>query len=312
MAHEQTHHIAHDHSHDGLDSRRLGMATVLTVGFMVAEVVGGLLSGSLALLADAAHMLTDAAALGMAWFAAWIARHPADGRRSYGYHRFQVLVAFVNGLALIVVTIWICVEAVKRVVDPVEVLPLPVMAVAALGLLVNAVVFAILHGGDRANLNIQGALLHVSSDLLGSVAAIAAAIVIYATGWTPIDPLLSVLVAGLILRSGWMLVHRSAHILLEGTPEAVDLAEISAAVQREIPEVNNVHHVHVWSLSQERPLLTLHARVSDDADRDRVLARVLTFLRERFAIEHATVQIEGERCAEKTVISDGPHEHRHV
>lgn len=295
-----------DHSHDGPDMRRLGWAALLTGSFMAVEAIGGWLTGSLALLADAGHMLTDTAALGMAWGAVWIAQRPADPQRTYGYDRLQVLAAFVNGLALIVITVWIAVEAFRRVLTPIDILPLPMLAIAFSGLAVNTLVFAILHGADRANLNVQGALLHVLSDLLGSVAAICAAVVIFTTGWTPIDPLLSILIAMLILRSGWFLVRRSVHILLEGTPEELDTKEIARAIEREFPEVEDVHHVHAWSLNHKRPVLTLHARVRNDQDRDQLLPRILAFLRSRFGIDHATVQVEGERCAEQRAQPERP------
>jgi len=184
-------------------------AFVLTAGFMGAEVAGGLLSGSLALLADAAHMLTDAASLALAWCAFRIARRPADPRRSYGYHRGQVLAAFVNGAVLVAIVAWIFIEAVQRLMNPVPVEGGLMLGVAALGLAVNVIAFLVLHGGDRENLNMRGAAAHVLGDLLGSAAAIAGALVILWTGWTPIDPILSMLVGLLVLRSAWMVVRES-------------------------------------------------------------------------------------------------------
>ena len=181
----------HGHTHADADNqRRVLWAMLLTSGFMLAEVVGGVVAGSLALLADAGHMLTDCASLALAWMAFRIGRRPHDARRTYGYHRFQVLAAFVNGLSLIAIVLWIAIEAVRRLLDPVEVLGGLMLVIAVLGLLVNLAAFWILHGGDRANLNIRGAALHVMGDLLGSVAAIVAALVIFWDGWVPIDPLL--------------------------------------------------------------------------------------------------------------------------
>ena len=208
----------HDHAHRRAtadNQRNVFWAMVLTGGFMVAEAIGGVIAGSLALIADAGHMLTDAAALGLAWAAFRVGRWPQDARRTYGYHRFQVLAAFVNALALVAIVGWIAIEAVRRLFDPVEIMGGLMLAIAALGLLVNLCAFAILRRGDHQNLNVQGALLHVLGDLLGSIAAIVGALVILWTGWTPIDPLLSLLVAGLILRSAWRLLRKSAHILLE-------------------------------------------------------------------------------------------------
>jgi len=291
---------SHDHSHDHARSgeRRLLWAFAMTAGFMVAEVVGGIVSGSLALLADAGHMLTDAASLALAWGASRAARRPADPLRSYGYHRAQVLAALINGVALIGIVGWIIVEAVQRILAPAPVLGGLMLVVAALGLLVNVVAFALLHGGREHNLNIQGALLHVLGDLLGSVAAIAAAVVILWTGWTPIDPLLSLLVAALILRSAWALVRKSAHILLEGTPEWLDLEALRSELHDAVPAVRNVHHVHVWSLSPQRPLLTMHVDVEADADTNQVLGELKGVLQERFGIAHSTIQIECGACVD--------------
>lgn len=293
----------HDHgAHGGHDSqRRLGWAILLTGSFMVAELVGGVLSGSLALLADAGHMLTDAAALALALFAAWISRRPADTRRSYGYHRVQVLAAFVNGLTLIAIVVWIAIEAIRRLFTPISVAGSTMLVIAGLGLVVNLVVFAILHMGDRENLNIRGAALHVLGDLLGSVAAIVAAVVILLTGWTPIDPLLSLLVAALILRSAWKLTRESGHILLEGTPEGLDVEQVKRELAERLPEVRDVHHVHAWSLTPGHHLMSLHAILDEGADQERVLVEIKTMLSDAFAVEHATIQVESwQGCVDET------------
>jgi cobalt-zinc-cadmium efflux system protein len=294
MAHQQ----GHSHRHEGADSeRRVLLALLLTGSFMVAEVIGGLAAGSLALLADAGHMLTDTVSLGLAFIAFRMGRWPQDSRRTYGYHRFQVLAAFVNGLTLVAIVGWITIEAIRRLLAPVEVLGGLMLAVAVIGLVVNLVAFAILHGGDRGNLNIRGAALHVLADLLGSIAAIVAALVIAWTGWMPIDPLLSLLVAALILRSAWTLLQRSGHILLEGAPEWLDTDELREALVAAVPAVRDVHHVHIWMLTTERPLITLHARVASGVDQQEALSAIHRALTERFGIEHATVQIEiGEGC----------------
>ncbi|WP_412929572.1 cation diffusion facilitator family transporter [Halomonas sp.] len=294
--------MAHDHDHHtGQDSqRRLFWAILLTGGFMVAEVVGGILSGSLALLADAGHMLTDTAALALAWFAARISRRPADEKRSFGYHRVQILAAFVNGLTLIAIVVWIFIEAIRRLLSPVEVMGTTMLAIAALGLLVNVVVFAILHFGDRDNLNIRGAALHVLGDLLGSVAAIVAALVILATGWMPIDPLLSLLVALLILRSAWKLTRESGHILLEGAPDDLDAATLRREIPEQLEAVCNVHHVHVWSLTPGRHLVSLHAAIEEGEDRQAALVAIRTLLVKRYGLDHATIQLESRhQCADE-------------
>jgi cobalt-zinc-cadmium efflux system protein len=284
---------AHDHDRGAADNeRRVFLAMLLTGGFMVAEVAGGIAAGSLALLADAGHMLTDCASLALAWMAFRIGRRPHDARRSYGYHRFQVLAAFVNGITLIAIVGWILIEALRRLLAPVEVLGGLMLVIAALGLLVNLVAFWVLHGGDQENLNLRGAALHVLGDLLGSVAAIVAGLVIVWTGWTPIDPLLSLLVALLILRSAWMLVRRSGHILLEGTPDWLDVDQLRAELAAAIPEVENIHHVHCWMLTQERPLLTMHARLRAGADQYEVLLAIRQLLERDYGIGHATIEIE--------------------
>ncbi|MGH8674578.1 MAG: cation diffusion facilitator family transporter, partial [Burkholderiales bacterium] len=214
----------HGHSHAPGHSprqseRRLFWTLVLTALYMLVQAAGGVLSGSLALLADAGHMLADVGALGLAWIAARIAHKPSDALRSYGYHRFQILAAYTNGIALFAVAAWIVVEALRRLHEPQAVLGGPMLVVAVAGLAVNAIGFLVLRGGDPHDLNVRAARLHVVGDILGSVAAIVAAVVILATGWTPIDPLLSILITLLILRVAFDLVKRSAHILMEGAPE---------------------------------------------------------------------------------------------
>lgn len=276
------------------NERRALCALLLTGGYMVAEVIGGLISGSLALLADAGHMLTDTAALTLAYVAMRAARRPESARHSFGQHRLQVLAALINGAALFGITAWIALEAARRFMTPVEVLGGTMMVVAVLGLLVNLAAFAILRGGARENINLRGAALHAMGDLLGSVGAIVAAGVILLTGWMPIDPILSVLVCLLILRSAWALVRESWHVLMEGVPDGVDVEAIRAALAG-VPGLLDVHHIHLWSLTPEQPMATLHAQVADDADRDDVLFAVKTILQEKFGLDHAAVQLEGTR-----------------
>lgn len=269
---------------------------------MIIEAIGGLISGSLALLADAGHMLADTAALTMSWLAFRMGRKPADMRRSYGYQRLQVLAALLNGMVLLLIVGWILFEAFARLLEPVSVLSEIMLIIAVVGLIVNAAAFALLHRGDPHNLNIRGALLHVAGDLLGSIATLMAAGVILWTGWTPIDSLLSLLVALLILRSAWMLIRTSVHILLEGTPEWLNVDELRAELKEAVPEVADIHHVHVWSLTPESPLLTLHASVCQDADPIQALGAIKKCLQERYGINHSTVQIEAALiCADKTI-----------
>jgi cobalt-zinc-cadmium efflux system protein len=264
---------------------------VITV-FMVVEAVGGYLSGSLALLADAAHMLTDSFALGLAASARFIANRPADARRHFGYRRAQVLAAFVNGILLSGLLIWICVEAVQRFVTPVEVKAVPMLAIAALGLGANAIALRVLHDADRNDLNVRGAMLHVVGDLAGSLAAIIAAIVIIASGWTRIDPLLSLVVAALIARSAFLLVRDASHILLEGAPEGTDVPKLIAGLREAAPEVTDIHDVRIWQITPEHARATLHARIERPEDAEKALERLKTCLDHCYGIRESTVQIE--------------------
>lgn len=286
------------HSHSHHETSRLLWAMLLTAGFMLVEVAGGIFSGSLALLADAGHMLTDTASLFIAWMAARIALRPADTLRSYGYHRMQILAAFINGMAFIAIVVWIVVEAVRRFVSPILVHGEMMIIVATLGLLVNLIAFWLLHSGDHHDLNLRAALLHVLGDLFGSVATIVAAAVIIVTGWMPIDPLLSILVALLILHSAWKVVSQAGHILLEGTPEDLDAVHIREVLMEEITEVEDVHHIHIWSLTPTYPLLTLHVNLKPDSDYVLALQQIKQVLVKRFNIQHSTVQLELEHCTD--------------
>ena len=304
-------HHHHHHVHEG-DERRVLLALLLTGGFMAAEAVGGIISGSLALLADAGHMLADTAALGLSWYAFRIGRKRATPAHSYGHHRFQILAALINGGTLLAIAVWIGVEAIRRLFAPVEVLGGTMLAIAVLGLAVNVAAFLILHGGSRENLNIRGAVLHVMGDLLGSVAAIVAAGIILWTGWMPIDPILSLLVALLILRSAWVLVRQSWHVLMEGAPEGLDVPDLRKTLMDAVPGVLDVHHIHAWSLTPERPLLTMHATLADDADHDAVLHRLRREVAERYGIEHVTIQLERGHCTDAQELGhDRAHEHDH-
>ena len=265
---------------------------------MVAEVVGGIFAGSLALLADAGHMLTDFASLALAWLGFRLTRQPADWRRTYGFDRFAVLVAFVNGIALFAIAVWIVTEAVQRLYSPVEVLGAPMLWIAAAGLAVNVLAFFVLRSGDRDNLNVRAAVLHVVGDLLGSVAAVIAALVILATGWTPIDPLLSMVVALIILRSAWRVVADSGHILLEGSPPGFDSRALRDELRSALPFVLDVHHVHAWSISQERPMVTLHASIAASMDSAVAVREIKRLLATEFRITHATIEIEFDACGD--------------
>jgi cobalt-zinc-cadmium efflux system protein len=307
--HDHSHGTGHDHVH-GANEQRIGLAALLTGAFMLAEIAGGLISGSLALLADAGHMLTDFASLGLAWYGFRLSRRPADWKRTYGYDRFSILAAFTNGLALFAIAAWIVIEAVERLRSPGAITADIMMWVAATGLAVNVLSYWILSGGDHDNLNVRAAALHVVGDLLGSIAALTAAVVIMTTGWTPIDPLLSVLVAVIILKSAWAVVTESGHILLEGTPPGIDNRAIASDLEQMVEGVIDVHHVHAWSISQERPMITLHARVSPNETPEHATSAIKRRLREKFNIGHATVEIEHDNCAD-TRATERSAVHRH-
>jgi len=292
---------SHDHNHDHTSGnmRRVIIALVLTGTFMVVEVIGGILSGSLALLADAGHMLTDTVALGLAAVAFSVSKRPGDRKLTYGYQRFQILAAFVNGLSLLVIVGWILFEAVQRFITPSDVMGETMLVVASAGLVVNIIAFAVLHGGDKENLNIRGAALHVAGDLLGSVAAIIAAIVIIYSGWMPIDPILSVAVAMLILKSAWTLIRRSAHVLLEGAPDWLDVPAMQERITARIPQVVGVHHVHVWGLTPQDLMMTMHVRLSGEIDNPTSIIReIKKVMNEEYGIGHSTIEIETEDCAD--------------
>ncbi|MDE1170210.1 MAG: cation diffusion facilitator family transporter [Verrucomicrobium sp.] len=289
------HHHGYSHAAGVTDEGRLARAFWIIFAFMILEVAGGLFSGSLALLADAGHMISDAIALGMSWAACRLGRRPADAARSYGYKRLEVLVAFVNGCTLLAVSAWILWEAAYRFRNPSPVLGGPMLGVAVAGLLANVWSFLILHGGSRENLNMRSAWLHVLGDLIGSVLAIAAAGIILGTGWSPIDPLLSIAVALVIVKGAWGVVRSAAHILLEGAPEGLDISALRAEVAA-LPGVADVHHVHAWSMTMEEALVTLHVRCAPGGEAAALVPAIHTRLRERFGIAHVTVQVDPDQC----------------
>ncbi|EFC1481912.1 CDF family zinc transporter ZitB [Escherichia coli] len=280
------------------NARQLLLAFGITAGFMVIEAIGGFISGSLALLADAGHMLTDAAALLFALLAVQFAKRPANIRHTFGWLRLTTLAAFVNAIALVVITIIIFWEAIQRFNHPQPVTGTTMIVIAIAGLLANLVALWILHRGEEEkNLNVRAAALHVLGDLLGSVGAIAAAIIIIVTGWTPIDPILSVLVSCLVLRSAWRLLKESVNELLEGAPQAIDVDELKQNLNRMLPEVRKVHHVHLW-LVGEKPVMTLHVQIVSPRNHDTVLGCIQDFLEHHYQIEHATIQIEYQPCSD--------------
>ena len=302
--HGHGHHHGHSHGATVTDERRIGWAFIIIFIFMLVEVGGGLMAHSLALLADAGHMVSDVAALGMSWAALQLGKRAADAERTYGYKRLEVLVAFVNGCTLFVIAGWIVFEAIRRFAEPLDVLGGTMLVVAIAGLLANIVAFLILNGGNRENLNMRGAWLHVLGDLLGFVVAIIAASVILLTGWSPIDPILSLLVAILILKSAAQIVKSSAHILLEGAPPNLDLIALRADLPAALPAVAEVHHVHAWLLTEEQPLVTLHVRCAPGADPQSIIPAINRRLKDRFGITHSTIQVDPGECEDERHLID--------
>jgi cobalt-zinc-cadmium efflux system protein len=285
-AHEPGHHHAHAHSAAG---RTLLFALALTLGFSLVEMFAGWRSGSLALLADAGHMVTDGAALGISALAAWLAARPPSRRHTYGLGRAELLAALVNAVSMLVVVFMIASEAWQRLQTPGSVDGATVSIVAVVGLLINLLVAWVLSRGER-NLNVRAALLHVMGDALGSVAAIAAGAVIWLTGWTPIDPLLSILIGGLILASSVSLLREAVHGALDGVPFSMDIEEIGLALAR-VPGVSEVHDLHVWPIAAERLAISAHVRVADLNDWPKVLSG-LTAVAGKLGIRHVTFQPE--------------------
>ena len=272
--------------------RRLLLAFAITLVVMVVELVGSSLSGSLALLADAGHMLADAAALAVALFAAWIAQRPATAQRSFGFMRLEVFAALVNGAVLIVIAIGIAVEAWRRLHAPPAVNGALLIGVAAVGLLANVAAVAILHRGHEHSLNQRGAYLHVMGDLLGSIGALAAGAIVLAFGWTPADPLISVLIGALILVSAWRLVKESTDVLLEATPRHIALSDVHERIAS-VPGVDSVHDLHLWTVTSGVVAMSGHLVVKNPTDNHPVLQEVQGRMR-ALGIQHVTVQVERE------------------
>ena len=292
-AHDHPHDHAHAHHHaDGESTLRLAVALAITALFLVAEVVGGWLSNSLALLADAGHMLTDVGALALSLFVAWFSRQPATPRKTYGYLRWEILAALINGAVLLMASVWIIWEALQRLRTPEPVGGTLMLAVAAAGLAVNAVSAWLLHASQHENLNLRGAYLHVVSDLLGSVAAITAALLVRQFGWLIADPVASLLMTALIVRGAWRLVREAVDVLLEATPAHIEIDRLRGAMAA-VRGVREVHDLHVWTLTSGVVAMSAHAVVPESGEHQRVL-RDLHEAVARFGIQHATIQLEGE------------------
>ena len=293
--------MGHSHGHAeggpgtaaGQHKGRLKGALALTAGFMVVEAAGGLLTGSLALVADAAHMLTDAGGLALALIAIRFAERPATPRKTFGYVRMEILSALLNAVVLLLLTIFILYEAVGRLLDPPPVMAGPMLAVALVGLAVNLASMKLLAAGSSESLNVKGAYFEVMSDMLGSLGVIVAALVVMFTGWRLADPIIGAGIGLFIVPRTWGLLRQAVHILMEGTPPEIDVSLLDAAI-REVPGVRAVHDLHVWTLTSGLDALSAHVVVDDMAEARRVLAAVNALLASRFGLAHTTIQVEDQ------------------
>jgi cobalt-zinc-cadmium efflux system protein len=285
--------VGHGHEHDvrAGSARALGLALALTAGYTVVEVVAGILTGSLALLADAAHMLSDNVSIALALFAVWLARRPATPERTYGYKRAEVLAALVNGLTLVALSIWIFYEAFRRLGDPPDVLGGWMLVVGLVGIGVNLAGGAILFRSRGESLNVDAAFRHVIADLLGSIGVVVAAAMILATGWLEADPVVSILIAVLVLASSWSILRDSTSILLEAAPKGIDTRVVGERLAR-APGVVEVHDLHIWTITSGFPALSAHVLVGRGEDCHGRRRELEQLLRREFGIEHTTLQVD--------------------
>lgn len=297
------HSHSHSHTHGaGANSRMLAIALGLTTAFLIAELIGSFIFNSLALLSDAAHMFTDSAALAIALAAIKIGQRPADDKRTYGYRRFEILAAAFNALLLFAVAGYVLWEGIARFYKPVEVQSTGMLVVAAIGLVVNLIAMRLLSAGKEQSLNIKGAYLEVWADMLGSVGVIAGAITIMLTGWQWVDPAVAIGIGLWVIPRTWTLLRDTTHILLEGVPRGLRLADIRAAISR-TPGVASTHDLHVWSMTSDDISASAHVELEQGADAETVRMTVAAMLHEQFDIEHATIQVEVEACG------NAPHWH---
>jgi len=305
--------MGHDHSHAPSEIRHekpLWWALGLTGGFLLAEIAGAFITGSLALLSDAAHMATDTLGLMIALLAVRLSRRPPDARRTYGYARLEALGAMVNGALLFAVGAYILYEAAVRFRTPRPVGETGMLVIATLGLVVNLIAMRLLKAGAGESLNVKGAYLEVWSDMLGSVAVILGALAIGWTGWQWIDPVLAVLIGLWVLPRTWLLLREALNVLLEGVPKGVDLAVVRAALC-ERAGVADVHDLHVWALASSTPALTAHVVAADGIDADRLRRELATLLHDRFGIDHVTLQVEADHCGDACAMQGKPRAHGH-
>jgi cobalt-zinc-cadmium efflux system protein len=297
---DHAHHHHRDHRHASAAPGRLRIVLVLTAAYMVAEVVGGFLANSLALLADAGHMLADVAALALGVFASWVARRPPNSERTYGYYRAEILAALANGAALLAVAVAIVVEAVRRIPNPEAVNGPAMFGVAAGGLCVNLIGMALLRDARHANLNVHGAWLHIALDALGSVGALTAGLLAWTFGWSLADPIASLLLSMLVVYSAWSLLRQAVAVLMEGTPSGIDADEVRGSMLG-VQGVRDVHDLHVWTITSGMHSLSAHVSVAEARQAGRILRELQAVLAERFGLDHVTLQLESSEEGESVV-----------
>ncbi|MEK4009691.1 cation diffusion facilitator family transporter [Peribacillus sp. FSL M8-0224] len=290
--HGHSHGHGHGHSHGSGNKKALFLSFIIITIFMIVEVIGGLVTNSLALLSDAGHMLSDAAALGLSLTAIKLGERKASATNTFGYRRFEIIAASLNGITLIAISLYIFYEAYQRLMDPPEVQSIGMLLISVLGLIVNIIAAAILMKADKdSNLNVRSAFLHVLGDMLGSVGAIVAALLIMFFGWGIADPIASIIVAILIIISGWRVTRESFHVLMEGTPSQIDIQKVKETL-KDIPQVEDVHDLHIWSITSEMPMLSCHIVFGGDGSHDAILHQAQKVLHDEFGFEHSTLQVE--------------------
>jgi cobalt-zinc-cadmium efflux system protein len=307
------HDTAHNHGAQA-NARALTTAIFLTGGYLIAEVAGGILTGSLALLSDAGHMLTDVMALVIALVAVKLAQRPADAKRTFGYYRIEILAAAANASVLFLVAFYILYEAWQRFASPHEIHSTPMLIVAALGLVVNLAAMRVLHAGSKHSLNLKSAYVEVWSDLLGSIAVIAGAVIIRVTDWEQVDPILAVLIGLWVLPRSWTLIAESLNILLEGVPQGIELNRIEERLAA-VSGVASVHDLHVWAITSGKNSLTAHLVLAENQDQQEILEKVSAVLSHDFGITHSTIQIEAVLCGpddRDCALGESEHSHHHA
>ncbi len=305
---------SHSHSHPHSPYRKLWLVFVLSFTYMIAEIIGGLLSGSLALLADAGHMAIDTAGIGLGLFASWIATKPPTDKKTFGYYRVEILAALINGALLISASIWIIYEAWTRFSHPHEVKGALLSWVAGGGLLVNLIGAKLLHSHSHDSLNLRGVWLHLMSDLLGSISAVVAGVLVWNFGWNWADPLSSILISLLILVGAWKLVSEAVHVLLEGVPHELDTQKIKEAMSK-VSGVKGVFDLHIWTVASGLHALSAHVAIEDETSHKKMLGSLSELLKREFSITHTTIQLEPEDYHHEEGHPDhcglNPHSHDH-